>query len=95
MKTHKKELKEEHEEVEIIKEKKVKPRGKKKTKIIIEQSSDDSDEFEPNDNVVFVKRVSRKKKETPSEEPEENQDFLKEQEKMYRHQIHHKYIQWK
>ena len=62
-----KELKEEHEEVEIIKEKKVKPRGKKKTKIIIEQSSDDSDEFEPNDNVVFVKRVSRKKKETPSE----------------------------
>ena len=62
-----KELKEEPEEVEIIKEKKVKPRGKKKTKIIIEQSSDDSDEFEPNDNVVFVKRVSRKKKETPSE----------------------------
>jgi len=42
-----------------------KPRGKKKTKIIVEQSSDDSDEFEPNDNVVFVKRVSRKKKEVP------------------------------
>jgi len=42
-----------------------KPKGKKKTKIIIEQSSDDSDEFEPNDNVVFVKRVSRKKKEVP------------------------------
>ena len=41
-----------------------KPKGKKKTKIIIEQSSDDSDEFEPNDNVVFVKRVSRKKKDT-------------------------------
>lgn len=39
-----------------------KPKGKKKTKIIVEQSSDDSDEFEPNDNVVFVKRVSRKKK---------------------------------
>ena len=51
---------------EVI-EKKVKPRGKKKTKIIVEQSSDDSDEFEPNDNVVFVKRVSRKKKETPPE----------------------------
>ena len=70
----KKELKEEpQEEVEIIKEKKVKPRGKKKTKIIVEQSSDDSDEFEPNDNVVFVKRVSRKKKEPPPEpvkEPE-------------------------
>jgi hypothetical protein len=30
---------------------------------MVEQSSDDSDEFEPNDNVVFVKRVSRKKKE--------------------------------
>lgn len=41
---------------------KPKPKGKKKTKIIVEQSSDDSDEFEPNDNVVFVKRVSRKKK---------------------------------
>lgn len=41
------------------------PKGKKKTKIIIEQSSDDTDEFEPNDNVVFVKRVSRKKKEVP------------------------------
>ena len=50
-----------------IKEKKVKPKGKKKTKIIVEQSSDDSDEFEPNDNVVFVKRVSRKKKEPPPE----------------------------
>ena len=63
-----KELKEEPEEVEIIKEKpKPKPKGKKKTKIVIEQSSDDSDEFEPNDNVVFVKRVSRKKKETPPE----------------------------
>jgi hypothetical protein len=61
-----KELKEEHEEVEIVKEKpKSKPKGKKKTKIVIEQSSDDSDEFEPNDNVVFVKRVSRKKKEVP------------------------------
>jgi len=57
---------EETEEVEIIKEKpKSKPKGKKKTKIIVEQSSDDSDEFEPNDNVVFVKRVSRKKKEVP------------------------------
>lgn len=49
----------------IQEEKKVKPKGKKKTKIIVEQSSDDSDEFEPNDNVVFVKRVSRKKKDIP------------------------------
>ena len=39
-----------------------KPKGKKKTKIIIEQSSDDSDEFEDNQNVIFVKRASRKKK---------------------------------
>tara|TARA_R110002020_G_scaffold357010_1_gene569455 strand:- start:1 stop:633 length:633 start_codon:yes stop_codon:yes gene_type:complete len=47
-----------------------KPRGKKKTKIIIEQSSDDSDEFEPNDNVVFVKRVSRRgKRPEPAVEP--------------------------
>ena len=69
-----KELKEETEEVEIVKEKKVKPKGKKKTKIIVEQSSEDSDEFEPNDNVVFVKRVSRKKKEPavePVKEPEQ------------------------
>jgi hypothetical protein len=46
---------------------KEKEKSKKKTKIIIEQSSDDSDEFEQNDNVVFVKRVSRKKK--PPEPP--------------------------
>ena len=59
-----------YEEVEIVKEKpKTKPKGKKKTKIIVEQSSEDSDEFEPNDNVVFVKRVSRKKRE-PVVEPQ-------------------------
>jgi hypothetical protein len=55
-----------------VKERKKKS-TKKKTKIIVEQSSEDSDEFEPNDNVVFVKRVSRKKKEPPPEpvkEPE-------------------------
>jgi hypothetical protein len=46
---------------------KEKEKSKKKTKIIVEQSSDDSDQFEPNDNVVFVKRVSRKKK--PPEPP--------------------------
>lgn len=60
-KTLEKEIKEDIQE-EIVKA--PKPKGKKKTKIIIEQSSDDSDEFEPNDNVVFVKRVSRKKKDT-------------------------------
>ena len=36
---------------------------------MVEQSSDDSDQFEPNDNVVFVKRISRKKKEVPAVEP--------------------------
>jgi len=59
-------------EVKEVVDEKVKPKGKgkKKTKIIVEQSSDDSDEFEPNDHVVFVKRVSRKKKEvTPPSEP--------------------------
>ena len=66
-----KELKEESQEKELKEEKpKVKTKGKKKTKIVIEQSSDDSDEFEPNDNVVFVKRVSRKKKEPVVKEPE-------------------------
>ena len=57
----------------VPREEKPKPKGKKKTKIIVEQSSEDSDEFEPNDNVVFVKRVSRKKKEPavePVKEPE-------------------------
>jgi len=67
-----KELKEEPKEKELKEETeekpKSKPRGKKKTKIIVEQSSEDSDEFEPNDNVVFVKRVSRKKRQ-PEPEP--------------------------
>ena len=48
-----------------------KTKKKKNTKIIVEQSSEDSDEFEPNDKVIFVKRVSRKKKDTPPvKEPE-------------------------
>lgn len=68
------ELKEEEEVEVVVKEKpKPKPKGKKKTKIIVEQSSEDSDEFEPNDNVLFVKRVSRKKREPvpePVKEPE-------------------------
>ena len=51
--------------INVDKPKVIKPKGKKKTKIIVEQSSDDSDEFEPNDNIVFVKRISRKKKEVP------------------------------
>ena len=60
LKAPKEEIKEEiKEEVKEVK----KTNKKKKTKIIVEQSSSDSDEFEPNDNVVFVKRVSRKKKE--------------------------------
>ena len=63
-----KELKEEPKEEEPKEVPKSKPRGKKKTKIIVEQSSEDSDEFEPNDNVVFVKRVSRKKRQ-PEPEP--------------------------
>jgi len=65
-----KELKEPELKEEELKEEKpkTKPKGKKKTKIIVEQSSDDSDDFEPNTNVVFVKRVSRKKKE-PAVEP--------------------------
>ena len=65
------ELKEEPEEPEeeeppkIIK-KKIK---KKKPVVIVEQSSDDEDEFEANDKVLFVKRVSRKKKEKEPEAP--------------------------
>ena len=39
------------------------------------------------DSIKKIKKVKEMK--TPSEEPEENQDFLKEQEKLYRHQIHH------
>jgi|TARA_Y100000310_G_scaffold336021_1_gene419514 hypothetical protein len=61
----KEEIKEEvKEEIKEVK----KTKSKKKTKIIVEQSSSDSDEFEPNDNVVFVKRVSRKKKEPKEQE---------------------------
>ena len=56
------------EEVEIVKEKpKPKPKKKKKTKIIVEQSSDDSDEF-----------VSRKKKETVVEPPLERQPQIEQ-----------------
>lgn len=50
---------------------KVAPVRKKKNKrqmVVVEQSSDDSDEFESNDRIVFVKRV-RKKKETPAPPP--------------------------
>ena len=72
------ELKEEPEEPEeeeppkIIK-KKIK---KKKPVVIIEQSSDDEDEFEANDKVLFVKRVSRKKKEKePEAPPEPTQEY--------------------
>ena len=54
-----------------VKVEKIKTKSKKKPQIIVEQSSDDEDEFEPNDKVIFVKRVSRKKKEKePEPEPE-------------------------
>jgi hypothetical protein len=57
----------EEPEVKVVK-KKV---NKKKPQIIIEQSSDDEDEFQENDRVIFVKRVSRKKKEKePEPEPQ-------------------------
>jgi hypothetical protein len=69
LKSVKKEETFEENEKEVVEEKVSKPKGKKKTKIIVEQSSDDSDQFEPNDNVVFVKRVSRKKKDIPAPEP--------------------------
>jgi hypothetical protein len=46
-----------------VKVEKIKKKSKKKPQIIIEQSSDDEDEFQENDRVIFVKRVSRKKKE--------------------------------
>jgi len=63
----------EEEEPKIIK-KKV---GKKKPVIIVEQSSDDEDEFEANEKVLFVKRVSRKKKEKePEKEPEPPQEHI-------------------
>ena len=52
-----------------VKVEKIKTKSKKKPQIIIEQSSDDEDEFETNDRVIFVKRVTRKKKE-PVVEPE-------------------------
>ena len=58
-------LPEPEKEIKVKEKKSIKQ--KKKTKIIVEQSSEDSDEFEPNDSVLFVKRVSRKKK--PVEEP--------------------------
>ena len=50
-----------------VKVEKIRTKSKKKPQIIVEQSSDDEDEFEPNDKVIFVKRVTRKKKE---KEPE-------------------------
>ena len=52
-----------------VKVEKIKTKSKKKPQIIVEQSSDDEDEFETNDRVIFVKRVSRKKKE-PEPEPQ-------------------------
>jgi hypothetical protein len=53
-----------------VKVEKIKTKSKKKPQIIVEQSSDDEDEFQENDRVIFVKRVTRKKKEKePESEP--------------------------
>jgi hypothetical protein len=57
------------EEEEVIIKKKAKPK-KKKQVVIVEQSDDDSDEFESNQNVLFVKRVSKNKKEVKLPEPQ-------------------------
>ena len=51
-------------------------KSRKKTKIIVEQSSDDSDEFEQNDNIVFVKRISRKKKPVAEPEPVKEPEYV-------------------
>jgi len=53
--------------------------NKKTTKIIVEQSSDDSDEFEPNDHVIFVKRTTKKNKEKKEEKKEEQKEEKKEE----------------
>lgn len=45
---------------------------KRMTKIIIEQSESDSDEFESCDRVIFVKRKGREKKKQPESEPDVN-----------------------
>ena len=52
--------------------KKVKSKKPLKTKIVIEQSSDDEDEFHPHEHVIFVKRKSKndsKPKIIPAETP--------------------------
>jgi len=43
----------------------VKTKKQKRQMVVVEQSSDDSDEFQPNQSVVFVKRVRKKKEITP------------------------------
>lgn len=58
------------EEKVIVKKKAPK---KKKQVVIVEQSDDDSDEFESNQNVLFVKRVSKNKKEVKLPEPQVQQ----------------------
>ena len=42
-----------------------KPRKKPAAKIIVEQDSDDSDFFEDKPNIIFVKRITKKKPEPP------------------------------
>jgi hypothetical protein len=46
-----------------------KPRKKPAAKIIVEQDSDDSDFFEDKPNIIFVKRVTKKKENIPPPAP--------------------------
>jgi hypothetical protein len=46
-----------------------KPRKKPAAKIIVEQDSDDSDFFEDKPNIIFVKRVTKKKENIPPPSP--------------------------
>jgi hypothetical protein len=60
---------EQEQEVKVIK----KATGKKKNKkpvIIVEQDESDDDEFEDKENVIFVKRAGRVKREKEVKEPE-------------------------
>ena len=63
------------QEEQVIIKKKAKPK-KKKQVVIVEQSDDDSDEFESNENVLFVKRVSKNKKQLPPEPPPQPQEYI-------------------
>ena len=61
----------EEEEAETIKPKRREAAKKKRKnqKVIIEQDSSDSDEFESNDHVIFVKRSRARKQPAPLAQP--------------------------